>query len=634
MAQRDTIPQRLKKTTQRYLQYNIVLSKDENGDFQPITYQDFYTMVKTLGTAFLEKGLTRGQHIGIIADNRKEWLLTDLAALAVGLVDVPRGSDSTADEIGYILAHAECPLAFAENAAQANKIFSKIADLPGLKEVVLFDPAPAGELKVPEGLTLSTLDDLMNLGKKALEKMADRFEEELEKGEGDELASLLYTSGTTGTPKGVMLTHHSFGFQIDRIQEHVALMPGQVLLSVLPIWHSFERAVTYICVGIGLTLAYSKPVGAVLIPDMAKVRPHWLTSVPRIWEGVRAAIFRKMEKSSKAVHRIFTLSVLVGETHAYFLNMLTGRIPHFHKRNVILDTAISILPVILLYPFRGLANLLVFKKIRKTLGGRFIAGISGGGALPDYVDHFFQAAGILLLEGYGLTETAPVLAVRKQKHPVTGTVGPLLKDIEHRVLNAEGAVLPPGKKGVLYVKSEQIMQGYYKQPEETEKVLKEGWLNTGDIAVFTTTGEIKILGRDKDTIVLMGGENIEPGPIEDKLCESPYIDQVMVVGQDKKFLGALIVPNMELVEQYAQEQNIPYVDRAALTENPTIQELYHDEIQKKISAQNGFKPFERIFRFALLSAPFEVGEELTHTLKIRRAVVDKKHKKIIASLFV
>ena len=193
--------------------------------------------------------------------------------------------------------------------------------------------------------------------------------------------------------------------------------------------------------------------------------------------------------------------------------------------------------------------------------------------------------------------------------------------------------MPVGKKGVLHVKSEQVMKGYYKQPEMTEKILQDGWLNTGDIALFTTTGDFKILGREKDTIVLMGGENIEPVPIEEKLCESPYIEQAMVVGQDKKFLGALIIPELSLLEEYARRENISYVEKTCLVDNPTIQELIHDEIQKQISPQNGFKPFERIFRFALLSCPFEVGKELTHTLKIRRAVVNKYHKKVIASLF-
>jgi len=473
----------------------------------------------------------------------------------------------------------------------------------------------------------------MTLGAGELEKNSTQFDEELEKGDGEDLATFLYTSGTTGVPKGVMLTHTAFLFQIDRVPPLVGINAGHTLMTVLPIWHSFERAVTYICCCRGVTLAYSKPVGAIMIPDMAKLNPHWMTSVPRIWEGVRSAIYRKMDKASPAVKKIFSFSVFIGQHHASWLNRLMGRNPQFHKRNAVLDIIISILPVILLYPLRALGNLLVFKKIRGTLGTRFIAGISGGGALPDYVDHFFQAAGISLLEGYGLTETAPVLSVRDQKNPISGTVGPLLQDIDYRVVNAEGAVMAPGKKGVLYVKSEQIMKGYYKQPEMTEKVLKAGWLNTGDIVKATVNNELKILGREKDTIVLMGGENIEPVPIEDKLCESDYIDQVMVVGQDQKFLGSLIVPNLELIEDYAQKNNITYVDGPALIDNPTIQELIHDEIQSKVSAQNGFKAFERIFRFALLPQPFEVGKELTHTLKVRRAVVNKLHKKVIASLF-
>ena len=330
----------------------------------------------------------------------------------------------------------------------------------------------------------------------------------------------------------------------------------------------------------GLRIAYSKPIGSILLPDLSKVHPHWMTSVPRIF-----------------------------------------------------DKIISIIPLIILTPFKAFGSVLVFKKIRAKLGGRFKAGISGGGALAGYIDSFFQAAGILLIEGYGLTETGPILAARNFHNPVKGTVGNLLDDIEYRVIDKNGAALPHGKKGVLHVKSPQVMKGYYKEPEKTAAILKDGWLNTGDIVISTVTDECKILGREKDTIVLTGGENIEPVPIEYRIVESSYIDQVMVVGQDQKFLGALIVPNYEALESYAEKSGMPFVYGVTLCDNPAIQELINEEIQELISFDHGFKGLERIFRFHLLKKPFEVGIEMTAKLSIKRHVIEKIYKKEIPALF-
>jgi long-chain acyl-CoA synthetase len=430
-----------------------------------------------------------------------------------------------------------------------------------------------------------------------------------------------------------MLTHRSFTFQIERIYDYVGIKAGHRLLSVLPIWHSFERSVTYIILNIGAAIAYSKPIGSVMLPDMQKVRPQWLTSVPRIWEGILSAIYRNMKKEGGIKLVMFTFFVAVGEMHATFLNMFLGQLPDFTKRYKILDKIIALLPLILLTPFHLLGQALVFRKIKTILGGRFIAGISGGGALPQYVDRFFSGVGIKLLEGYGLTETGPILSVRNERHPVFGTIGPLLPDVEYRVVDAEDNILPPGHKGTLFVKSEQIMEGYYKRPDLTEQVLKDGWLNTGDVAIFTHSGELKILGRTKETIVLLGGENIEPVPIEDRLNASEAILQSMVVGQDQKFLAALIVPDMARLEEYAIANNISYVQSEELLTNPEIQEYMHNEIQKQVNTKNGFRHFECIYRFTMLPEAFEVGEELTTTLKIRRDVVYQKYHREIEELF-
>ena len=404
------------------------------------------------------------------------------------------------------------------------------------------------------------------------------------------------------------------------------------MLSVLPIWHSFERACMYICVNLGVSTAFSKPVGAIMMPDMQKVKPQWLTSVPRIWESVHAAVLRSINSGSSAKRSLFFFFLSVSEIQTYLYDMFHGLLPQFSKRNRIVESVVSIVPMLLLTPLKKLGDILVFAKLKDKLGGHFKAGISGGGALPSHIDKFFRAVGISVLEGYGLTETAPILAVRVDSAPVPNTVGPLLEDIEYRVISKDGSIMPAGYKGELHVKSEQVMQGYYKAPELTAAILKNGWLNTGDLAVFTHGGELKILGRSKETIVLRGGENVEPVPIEDKLNQSIYIDQIVIVGQDQKFLGALVVPNSEEIEKLAIEKGISYLEKEELVTNPFIKELINNEIQSLVNAKTGFKAFERIFRFTLLPKEFEVGRELNQSLKLRRNEIMKLYKNEIKEL--
>lgn len=633
MKNQDTVPKRVRAAAKAYADIPALMVKNDDGEFEEISYREFYKTISSLGTGLNELGIKRGDHVAIISDNRMEWILTDIALLGIGAIDVPRGSDSTADEIAYILEHSESSVVFAENSAQIKKIISKKKELPNLKKIIAFSEADTFSKKDIDTHSIISFEELMGISEKAYGENPGFFDEEVDKGTLEDIATLIYTSGTTGTPKGVMLHHGSFIFQLDRVYDYIDIKPGHRFLSILPVWHSFERAVEYIVFNAGGTLAYSKPIGAVMIPDMAKVQPQWMASVPRIWEGVRASIFRNINKEGGAKKALFKFFVGVGTTHAHLNSMFRGWLPNFKLRIRWVDIAISIIPLIILTPFKLLGDVLVFSKIKAKLGGKFIAGIAGGGALPPYVDSFFQAAGILLLEGYGLTETGPVLAVRKQKNPVISTVGPLFPDVEYRIIDRNGELKGAGEKGTLFVKSDQVMKGYYKQPEATEAVLKDGWLDTGDICIMTHNREVRIIGRSKETIVLMGGENIEPVPIEDRLNASDAILQSVVLGQDKKFLGALIVPDMEKIEEVAAKLGINYIQAEELLTDPEIEEYIHNEIQAMVNAKTGFKPFECIFRFKILPKPLEVGKELTQTLKTRRDVVNKIYEKEIKELF-
>ncbi len=629
----DTLPKRVRDTVSRFGDRPAMFSKNSQDEYEAISYSQMWAMVESLTLAFQELGVRRGEHVGLMSDNRKEWLLTDLALLSLGAVDVPRGSDSTEQEMGYILAHADCSIAIAENRIQTDKILHQIKSIPTLKTIIVFDHEGA-RLNANQDLTLISFASVMERGEKLRKESAPgAFDGLIDDGNADELATILYTSGTTGEPKGVMLPHRSYTFQIDRVKNIMNLDEYDVFLSVLPVWHSFERAVEYIILGYAAAIAYSRPIGTVMLADMARIHPTWMTSVPRIWEGIRAAVYRNASKENTIKRALFRFFVGVGLAYAHMSNLSRGLVPDFKPRSRIADRFLSAIPLLVLLPFKMLGDMLVFRSLKERLGGRFVAGVSGGGALPPYVDGFFQAAGIKLLEGYGLTETGPVLAVRYETGPVPGTVGPLLPDIEYRVVADDGTEVGPNRKGVLYVRSPQMMLGYYKKPEETAQVLEDGWLNTGDLVVFTHSGPLRVLGRVKETIVLLGGENVEPTPIEDTLVQSDFIEQAMVVGQDKKFLGALIVPNFERLEEFAAQEGISYIERRDLAANARTQELIHAEIQSLVNHKKGFKTFEQIFRFTLLTDQFEVGVELTQTLKKKRDVIGERYRREIEALF-
>ena len=633
----DTVSQRFLRVVETHRDAVAVLSKDAENTFQPTGFQALLSEIATVAAGLAANGVARGDHVGLICDTRKEWLLIDQALLGLGAVDVPRGSDSTDDEIAYILGHADCKTSCVENAAQLAKLAGIKERLPELATAIVLDTAEltdaARQQAQGHGLNVLTLEDLVRAGGEQGQPEA-LFRAEAAKGTPDDVATIIYTSGTTGEPKGVMLTHTNFVYQIDAIPDSVPIGPGDMLLSVLPVWHSYERIIEYAALFSGAGIAYSKPIREVMLADLVAANPTYFPTVPRIWEGVRAGVYRNVEHEGGVKAALFKFFIAVGSAHSKLLRLMHGRSPRFTVQSPARDVLLALLPLILLTPFALLGKVLVFSKITARLGTRFKAGISGAGALPGYVDDFFAAAGILVLEGYGLTEAAPVVSVRKLNHPVSATVGPPITGTEVRILKEDGNAARPGERGVIHVRGPQVMKGYYKRPGDTAGVLSaDGWLDTGDIGTVTVTGEIQITGRAKDTVVLLGGENVEPEPIEDLVRQSEYIEHVMVVGQDQRFLGALVVPNVETVGPYAAARGVADGDLATLAASSEVQSLIQDEVQSRVNAKNGFKSFERIARIAVLDQPFAVGDQLTHTLKMRRHVIAAQNEQRIADLF-
>jgi long-chain acyl-CoA synthetase len=628
----------IQKNAKDYPNLAAQYSKDENEVFKPTNFAEFYNEILCCAAGLREIGIKREDHVGFISDNRKEWLILDMGLHCLGAADVPRGCDSMAEELAYILSFGDCKSAVLENEAQMAKILLHRDKMPMLSMFIIIDnDFDKGKYTdALSGIRVFGYREIMESGKALIDKGEGKsIEAEIEQGKPDDLATIIFTSGTTGEPKGVMLSHKNFLHQSSLAPKAIKNGPGDIWLTVLPVWHSFERVVQYIALQPGGALAYSKPIGKIMLADCKKIQPTWLTSVPRIWEAVRAGIYRNVASGSAAKKKLFDFFVAVSNVHEKMKNMLISRTPQIKKRFVLLDMLVSFIPFLLLCPLRGLGNVLVFKKIKSMFGRRFRAGVSGGGALPVAVDKFFAAAGIMVIEGYGITEAAPVLAVRHIDNPVPETVGPPFPDMEAVIRDPDtGRELPPGQNGVVYARGDQIMLGYYKKPELTKLAVdSDGWLNTGDIGLKTWKGEIKLTGRVKDTIVLLGGENIEPVPIENKIRDSEYIESVIVLGQDQKYLAALVVPNFELIEAYAKENAIPYMDIESLVKLPEIRELIHTEITERINRKTGFRGFEMIFRSALLSKSFQPGVELSGKQDLKRHVINDMYEKEIAELF-
>jgi len=637
----QTLPKLLKRIAEEHPDVASHYSRNENDEFIPTLFKDYYQTALDFGAGLLSIGTVRGEHIGLICDNRKEWSISDMGLLSIGAIDVPRGCDATEHDLSYILSFAECKVVIAENQTQVKKILGLKQNLPLMTALIIID-APSDETKklcMEKNITLYCYDDLIAAGKAWRINNPGIVEAELEKGSWDDTATIIFTSGTTGEPKGVVLTHGNFLTQLDELPERINIYTGEKAICVLPVWHAFERLCEYVILNAGAAICYSKPIGSVLLADFIKLNPQIMPGVPRVFEAIYDGVLRTMRKTGGITLILFNFFVRSAVLFSRIDRLLFNKTARFRKRPVILYWFLLILPYILLLPLKLLGTKLVFKKIHAKLGNAFRAGVSGGGAMPPVVDEFFWAIGVEVVEGYGLTETAPVISVRPFDRPIFGTVGKPIRGVEARIVDDNGNVLPPGKKGSLLVRGQTVMKGYYNKPELTAKVIdKDGWFDTGDLAMFTVDGEITLKGRKKDTVVLRGGENIEPLPIEMKIAESQYVSQAVVLGQDsngqdQRYLVALIVPNREELLAFAEENDIESSSYKELLLHSEIIKKYDAEIKNLVNAKNGFKLFERINRFVLLEKPFEVGVELSAKQEIMRHKIQKIYAKEIHTLF-
>ncbi|QEN07137.1 long-chain fatty acid--CoA ligase [Oceanispirochaeta crateris] len=629
----STIMKQLQKVVKTFPDQCAQLSKDADGVFQETDYKTFYREVQFCAAGFQSIGIQRGDTVGIIADNRKEWLICDMGLLSLGANDAPRGCDINSKILAHIVSIPQCGTVILENSMQLDKVLEVQDELPELKKIIMIEPGDAESRSKASRFTLYQYSDLMKTGEEIIQSQPDLIEKEIALGQEDDIATIIFTSGTTGIPKGVMLTNKSYIYQSEAMLDSIPVSENDTWLTILPVWHSFERIIQYVSCLNGACLAYSKPVGKTLLMDLQAVKPTLMTAVPRLWEALYAGVLRNIKEKGEKAEKLFRFFLKKAIQDEHYRCVIEDRYPDYTGQSTALKKIAAHTGRLATRPLRTLGDKILFSKIIDKMFPCLRAGISGGGALQRDVDNFFAGVGVKVLEGYGLTESGPVISVRKESHPVVNTVGPAFIGTEIKVLDKNGAEVKSGERGVLHVRGPQVMKGYYGNQELTDTVLtSDGWLDTGDIAIISLNNEITLVGRAKDTIVLLGGENVEPVPLESKIKESPYIDNAVVLGQDKKYLSAIIIPNFDTMEEYAKKNNIMYENRTLLGDVPELKELINQEIADLVCPANGFSSFERIYQFSILHNSFEVGKELSAKMELLRPKIYDLYKAEIDSL--
>lgn len=591
-----------------------------------LTYRELLGQIDAFASALQQLGVRPEQKIALFADNSPRWLVADQGTMKAGAVNVVRSSQAERLELLYIYQDSDSCYLIVENQKTLAKLRPELDDLPVEFVVLLSDETPE-----PESLKILNFEQMLALGtEKVMEPVAIAPEQ---------LATLIYTSGTTGKPKGVMLSHGNLIHQVTNFGTAIRPRPGDRVLSILPSWHSYERSVEYFLFAQGTSQTYTSIRH--FKKDLKEVKPHLMVGVPRLWEsiyeGVQKTFREQPEGKQKLVDRFFKIS------NQYIkAKRIAEDLELEHPNPSGSERLKAKIKAALLAPLHKLGDRLVYSKVREATGGCVEYFVSGGGSLARHLDLFYEVINIPVLVGYGLTETSPVVTVRSREINLRGSSGCPLPKTEVKIVDLEThQKVADGEKGLVLLRGPQIMQGYYKKPEATTKAIDpEGWFDSGDIGLLTHGGNLVITGRAKDTIVLNNGENIEPQPLEDVCVQSPYIDQVMMVGQDQKQLGALIVPNLETLGQWVQSQglnlNLPEMgasDRQDI-DDAAIRKLFSQELRQRIKDRPGYRRDDQVGGFRIILEPFTIENGmLTQTLKVRRPVVSDRYHAIIDGMF-
>jgi long-chain acyl-CoA synthetase len=567
-----------------------------------LSSKEVFERIRDLSLGFRVLGASRGDRVAIVAESRPEWLLCDLAILTAGAVTVPIYPTLSSGQARYILEDAGARLAIVSTRLQLEKIQEVRHLLPALEAVIVMDP-PAGT-PLPGSPSVLSLEEVERRGHARMtgEWGAGRiFRDDARAISAGDLATIIYTSGTTGEPKGVMLTHANLVSNMRAASEALDISHEDVALSFLPLSHAFERMVSYVYLFSGVTIVFAESFDTIA-RDMGQVRPTVLTGVPRVYEKLHARVLEGAQAAGGAKAMMFRLALTAGLARAKAV--LRGKHP---------DPVTSLAS--------GLGDRLVFSAIRQKLGGRLRFVASGSAPLGTEVMEFFYAIGIPIIEGYGLTETAPILTFNPLNAPRVGTVGRPIKGVELRIAE-DGEILARGPN---------IMKGYFNKPEATAAALEGGWFHTGDIGHIDPEGYLAITDRKKDLLVTSGGKKIAPQPIETILKRSPIVAEAVLLGDRRKYAAALIVPEFKALERRLKDLGRPPAPREELIARSDVIALYQEIID---ALNRELSQYERIKRIALLPREFSVDSgELTPTLKVKRKVVEERWGKQIESLY-
>lgn len=605
-----TIPQMFVQVTNHYSALNTALDRGDSSKFVymrkvgkeyvGMTYYELRELTENFAAGLRTLGVGRGDKVGIVSENRIEWVVSDFAIIGMGGIDVPIFPTMTSAQESYIFNHCEAKIIIVSNKFQLNKLLKVRNELAKLEHIIVMNDDV--ELDEPNVLKFA---DVVRSGAASMAQAERRawFESECAASTPDDLVTLIYTSGTTGNPKGVMLTNTNLVSNVEGSSDAIDIGDKDLLLSFLPLCHAYERTTGYYTLfACHATVAFAVSIETVA-ENMKEVRPTYMTAVPRLFERIHGRIVTAIEKDTPAKQKIFHWAIGVGKKYVGLT--LAGKKPS---------------PV--LSAQYAAANRLVFGKIRERTGGRLRAFISGGAALPKDLAEFFYAAGITVLEGYGLTESSPVLTVTRAAAPAIGTVGKPLFNVQIKI----------AEDGEILAKGPNIMRGYLHDEEATKAVINdEGWLHTGDIGVINPAGNLVITDRKKNIFVSSGGKNIAPQPIENTLTQSRFIDQIVLLGDKREYCTALIVPDFEYVKEYATMNGLSYPDTYSLLQSDALLQA----IQRDVDAlQSNFAKFEKVRKFTLMERAFTVEDgEITPKLNVRRHVVEKKFSDKIEKMY-
>jgi long-chain acyl-CoA synthetase len=576
----------------------MIMGRCRAGAIDGIGSKDLFERIRDLALGFASLGITSGDRVAIMSESRPGWVMCDMALLGLGAVVVPIYPTLSGAQARYILDDAGARLVVASTKLQLEKVQEVRHLLPTLEAAVVMDEGAAGA-------SVMGLDEIARRGHARMTGewgAGKEFRERARAVEPGQLATIIYTSGTTGEPKGVMLTHASLVSNLFAAAEILRLTSDDMALSFLPLSHAFERMASFLYLFTGTTMIFAESFDTIG-RDIALVRPTMVTGVPRVYEKMQARILEKAAAAPSVKGALFKWGLGVSSKRARA--QLQG------KRSGPL-TALQ----------ASLADRLVFSKVRAGVGGRLRYAVSGSAPLPVSVMEFFTAIGLPIIEGYGLTETAPILTVNPPDALRSGSVGKPVRDVEIRI----------AEDGEIIARGANIMSGYYGKPEATGEVLRDGWFHTGDIGAFDGEGYLSITDRKKDLLVTSGGKKIAPQPIENTLKRSPLVAEAVVLGDRQRYAAALIIPDFAALERRLKDLGRPPSDsRDALLARADVTGLY-DEIMTGLNRE--LSQFERIKRFALLPREFSIDTgELTPTLKVKRKVVEEKYREVIAGLY-